>query len=161
MRVQEHQLLNYATLSEKASAASERHSRLSAEIRDAEKRMTEIQIMRTQIINYAKTRETYTAYRKAGYSKKFLSEHESDILLHKAAKQFFDKQGLERLPSVRSLQAEYADLMARKKAAYTDYHTARREMKEMLTAKANVDQILSDVPGLKSEKKEKDGSARS
>ena len=159
--LQDHQLLNYATLSEKASAASERHSRLSAEIRDAEKRMTEIQIMRTQIINYAKTRETYTAYRKAGYSKKFLSEHESDILLHKAAKHFFDKKGLERLPSVRSLQAEYADLMARKKAAYAEYHAARREMKEMLAAKANVDHILSDVPRLKYEQKEKDGSARS
>ena len=159
--LQEHQLLNYATLSEKASAASERYSRLSAEIRDAEKRMTEIQIMRTQIINYAKTRETYTAYRKAGYSKQFLSEHESDILLHKAAKRYFDKQGLERLPSVRSLQEEYADLMARKKTAYTDYHTARSEMKEMLTAKANVDQILGEEPSRKSEQKEKDGSARS
>ena len=117
--------------------------------------------MRTQIINYAKTRETYTAYRKAGYSKQFLSEHESDILLHKAAKRYFDKQGLERLPSVRSLQEEYADLMARKKTAYTDYHTARSEMKEMLTAKANVDQILGEEPSRKSEQKEKDGSARS
>ena len=28
----------------------------------------------------------YAAYRKAGYSKNFLAEHEADILLHKAAK---------------------------------------------------------------------------
>ena len=45
--------------------------------------------MRTRIINYAKTRDTYVAYRKAGYSKKFLSEHESDITLHKAAKHYY------------------------------------------------------------------------
>ena len=51
--------------------------------------------------------------------------------------------------------------MARKKAAYAEYHAARREMKEMLAAKANVDHILSDVPRLKYEQKEKDGSARS
>ena len=44
--------------------------------------MAEIAVTRTRIINYAKTRDTYVAYRKAGYSKKFLSEHESDITLH-------------------------------------------------------------------------------
>ena len=38
-----------------------------------------------------KTREVYVAYRKAGYSKKFKDEHESDILLHQAAKKIFDE----------------------------------------------------------------------
>ena len=48
--------------------------------------MAEIAVLRTHIINYSKTREVYVAYRKAGYSKNFLAEHEADILLHKAAK---------------------------------------------------------------------------
>ena len=55
---------------------------------------------------------------KAGYSKKFLSEHESEIILHKAAKQFFDEQNLKKLPTVKSLQAEYAQLLSEKKAMY-------------------------------------------
>ena len=50
--------------------------------------------------------------------------------------------GLTKLPTVRSLQAEYAALMTEKKAAYSDYRSAREEMKELLTAKANVDRIL-------------------
>ena len=54
----------------------------------------------------------YVAYRKAGYSKKFLSEHESDITLHKAAQQYFDAQGVKKLPTVKSLNAEYAALLA-------------------------------------------------
>ena len=54
----------------------------------------------------------YVAYRKAGYSKKFLSEHESDITLHKAAKQYFDAQGVKKLSAVKSLNAEYAALLA-------------------------------------------------
>ena len=29
--------------------------------------MAEIAVLRTHIINYAKTRDTYVAYRKAGY----------------------------------------------------------------------------------------------
>ena len=44
----------------------------------------------SHIINYAKTRDTYVAYRKAGYSKKFREEHEEEILLHQAAKNAFD-----------------------------------------------------------------------
>ena len=140
--LQDHQLLDYSVLSEKAAAASTRFNELSAKIKTAEACMAEIAVMRTHIINYAKTRDTYVAYRKAGYSKKFLAEHESEITLHKAAKKFFDDQGIQKLPTVKSLQAEYAGLMAEKKAAYAEYRKAREEMKELLTAKANIDRIL-------------------
>lgn len=105
-----------------------------------------IAVMRTQIINYAKTRDVYAAYRKAGYSKKFKAEHEADILLHQAAKKYFDEQDLKKLPSVKSLQAEYAELLAKKKAAYADYREARNEMQELVTAKANVERILGKTP---------------
>ena len=72
----------------------------------------------THIINYAKTRDVYAGYRKAGYSKKYLAEHEGDILLHKAAKNAFDELGVKKLPSVKSLQEEYAKLLSEKKTAY-------------------------------------------
>ena len=82
------------------------------------------------------------AYRKAGYSKRFLSEHEPEILLHRAAKQFFDEQRLKKLLTVKSLQAEYTQLLSEKKAMYADYQKARDEMRSLQTAKANVDRIL-------------------
>ncbi|MBM6872071.1 relaxase, partial [Pseudoflavonifractor phocaeensis] len=75
---------------EKAAAVTAYHNELSAKIKAAEKRMAEIAVLRTHIINYAKTRDTYVAYRKAGYSKKFREEHEEEILLHQAAKNAFD-----------------------------------------------------------------------
>ena len=101
-------------------------------------------MLQQHIINYAKTRDTYVAYRKAGYSKKFLAEHEPEIILHKAAKQFFDEQGLKKLPTVKSLQTEYAQLLSEKKAMYADYQKAREDMRSLQTAKANVDRILGD-----------------
>ena len=112
--------------------------------------MAELSVTRKHIINYAKTREIYVAYRKAGYSKKFLSEHESDILLHKAAKKYFDDAAFQKPPSVKTIDAEYAELLAKKKAAYAEYMQVRDEMKELLVIKANVDRIL----GI-----EKDGAA--
>ena len=63
----EHNLLEYAVLEEKAAAATAHHNELSAQIKAAEKRMAEIAVLRTHIVNYAKTREVYVAYRKAGY----------------------------------------------------------------------------------------------
>lgn len=138
----EHNLLEYSELSEKAAAVTERHRELSVRIKEAEKRMAEIAVLRKHIINYSKTRDVYVAYRKAGYSKKFLAEHEADILLHKAAKRAFDELGVSKIPTMKSLQAEYARLMEEKKEAYGEYRKARDEMKELLTVKANVDRLL-------------------
>ena len=89
-----------------------------------------------------KTREVYVAYRKAGYSKKFLEEHEEEILLHQAAKNAFDEMGVKKLPKVKELQTEYAKLLEEKKKTYAEYRRSREEMLELLTAKANVDRVL-------------------
>ena len=138
----EHGLLDYADLTARTAEATGRHHVLSEKIKAAEQRMAEIAVMKTHIINYAKTREVYIAYRKAGYSKKFKAEHEAELLLHQAAKNFFDDSGLKKLPTVKSLQAEYAALLAEKKAAYADYRRARNDMRELLTIQANVDKIM-------------------
>lgn len=138
----ENGLLEYAALADKAQTVTERYNLLAGQIKSAEKRMAEIAVLRTQIINYSKTRDVYTAYRRAGYSKKFLAEHEADILLHKAAKKAFDELGVQKLPRVKELQSEYAVLLAEKKKAYAEYQQARQEMQEVLTAKANVDRLL-------------------
>lgn len=138
----EHGLLEYNALAEKAEVATAQYNQLSAQIKAAEKRLAEIAILKTHIINYAKTRDVYAAYCKAGYSKKYLVEHESDILLHKAAKKAFDDLGVKKLPTVRSLQAEYATLLSEKKEVYADYRQARDDMKGLLTVKANVDWLL-------------------
>lgn len=140
--LQDHELLDYAVLSEKAAEASAHFNELSARIKAAETRMAEIAVLREHIVGYAKTRDTYVAYRKAGYSKKFLAEHESEITIHKTAENYFDGLGLKKLPTIKALNAEYAELLAEKKSVYADYRKARKEMKELLTAKANINRIL-------------------
>ena len=54
----------------------------------------------------------------------------------------FRKNCLKKLPTIRALNTEYAELLAEKKSVYADYRKAREEMKEPLTAKANIDRIL-------------------
>ena len=61
---------------------------------------------------------------------------------HKAAKKAFDAFGLEKLPTVRSLNEEFARLLAEKKAAYAEYHRAQEQMRELLIHKANAAYLL-------------------
>ena len=158
--LQDHDLMDYAALTEKADATSARYHELSDRIKAAESRMAEIAVLRTQIINYIKTRDTYVAYRKAGYSKKFKAEHEADILLHQAAKKHFDALVLKKLPTVKALNAEYAALLAEKKAAYADYRQAKEEMRELLTARANIDRILGKEPEARNVQREMETEQR-
>ena len=138
----EHNLLKYDKLAARAAEASQQFATLSERMQNAEKRMHEISALREQIFTYRKTRDVYSAYRESGYSKNFYAEHEGEIRLHKAAKAAFDALPEKRIPSLTALNTGFNTLLADKKAAYTDYVQARKEMQEVLTAKANVDAIL-------------------
>ena len=81
-------------------------------------------------------------YRKGGYSRKFKEAHEADILIHQAAKKYFDELEIKKLPSVKSLREEYARLLSQKRTAYAAYKQAREEMKELYNIKSNVEHLL-------------------
>jgi hypothetical protein len=138
----ENGLLEYEKLAAKAAEATARFATLSGEIKTAEARIRELSSLREQIFQYRKTRDIYIAYRQSGYSKKYYAEHEAEILLHKAAKVAFDALPDRKAPSLKELQAEYSEALAAKKKAYGEYVRARKEMQDVLTAKANVDTIL-------------------
>lgn len=141
--LKEHGDMSYADLKERTSAAVAGFNDLSAEIKDLESQMSDNAELQKHLVNYAKTREVYAAYRKAGYSKKFRAEHEADILIHQAAKQYFDSLGGKKLPSVKALREEYKELLARKRRAYAAYKKAREEMKELYNVKSNVEHLLN------------------
>ena len=107
--IQKHDFADFDALADYADAASAKTKELTAKIKAAESRMAEIAVLKTHIINYAKTRDIYTGYRKTGYSKKYYDAHESDIIIHKAAKKAFDDLALKKLPTVKSLQESFGD----------------------------------------------------
>ena len=142
--LQEQKILSADELKERTEAAVSRYHALGDSIKAAEARLTEIAVLKNHIINYAKTREVYTAYRKAGYSKAFLEAHREEITLHKAAKAAFDEAGLQKLPKIKELDAEFAELLTKKKAAYPDYRKARNEMQELVRAQKNVERFFAE-----------------
>ena len=114
----------------------QRTDALQAQLRQCDDRLSEIKALKTNIINYSKTRDTYVAYRKAGYSKKFLKAHREDILIHKAAKQAFEE--LEHIPRVKELNAEYAQIQAKRSELRSELQAARKKSREYELAKENI-----------------------
>ncbi|MBR0391331.1 MAG: relaxase/mobilization nuclease domain-containing protein [Oscillospiraceae bacterium] len=144
------------TLSELSARADEQVKKrddLLSSIKASEARMAEIAALKKHIINYSRTRGTYEEYRKAGYSKKFFEAHREEIALHKAAKQAFDELEVKKLPKVKDLNAEYAELMAEKKAAYTEYRRIKEDAQELLIAKSNLEIMLEAEPKSEQERR--------
>ena len=132
-----------------------RFSELSSDIKAAEKRMAEIGVLQTHINNYSKTRKTYEAYRKSGYSKKFFEEHRDELMLHKAAKQAFDQLEGKKVPSRKALHEEFNQLLVEKKQAYAEYRQVKKDMQEYLIAKQPVETILNIDKKKEQEKEQK------
>ena len=142
--LQENKIGSVEEMQERVDAATARYHELGDSIKAAETRMAEIAVLRTHIVNYARTRPVYDAYRKAGYSKRFLDTHREEITLHKAAKTAFDEAGLKKLPKAKDLSIEYAELLKKKKEAYPDYRKARDEMQELMKAQKNVEMFFAE-----------------
>ena len=149
--LQENKIVSIEEMQERVDAATSRYHELGDSIKASENRLAEIAVLKEHIINYAKTRPIYDAYRKTGYSKRFLEAHHTEITLHKAAKAAFDESNLKTLPKVKELDAEYSKLLTEKKALYPDYRKAKEEMQELLRARRNVELFFAE---------EKDGTEK-
>jgi len=121
-----------------------------------QKRLEEIAETKKQIVNYAKTKEIYEAYKRYGYGKKFFEEHREELLLHKAAKEFFNAQHFKKLPKMKELSYEYAQILAEKKKEYAEYKEAKASMQDFLVARQNIEAILNSEEKIKEERKERE-----
>lgn len=139
--LEEQDIRSLEVLVEKASSASVKLKEISQKQKELEARLIEIAALKKHIINYTKTKDVYTEYRKSGYSKKFYEEHREAITLHKAAKEAFSQID-GKIPKIRELNEEYERVLKEKKKTYAEYRQAQQEMREYQTAKYNVEQFL-------------------
>ena len=141
--LQLHDIHDKETLDALVDGSSAKYHELMKTIKDAEEKMAANKVIKTHIINYAKTRETYIAYRKSGYSKKFYEAHRDEITLHKAAKEAFSKLPDGKIPKVKDLNEEFARLLSEKKAAYSEYKKIKKEIRDYQIAKQNVESFYA------------------
>lgn len=138
----ENSVADYEELEARTEAAGRTFDSLSARIKQLEGRMAEKAKLKMHIINYAKTRDVYAAYKRSRYRESFRNQHLEELKKHEAAKAAFDALGGKIIPKAAELSKEYAALLKEKKQGYEEYKAARQEMIDFQTAKRNVDVIL-------------------
>ena len=142
--LQNNNLVDYDILIKTVDDSKNRFNGLCEKIKANSQRMTEIAELQKNIGSYIKTRDIYRQYRESGWSKKFYESHESDIIIHKAAKTAFDKLGLKKLPTMNMLKQEYAMLSGENKKLYPEQKQAREKMIELLMANQNVNMVFGE-----------------
>ena len=126
----------------KANGASAYFRELTDNIKSTEKRLEEIAVLKTHILNYMKIREVFVEYKRSGYSQKFYGEHESELALYKAAREAFNQLPERKIPKIKDLNVEYAEILKHKKELYSEYRQSKKEMQDFVTAKHNIDSFL-------------------
>ena len=149
--LQQHNIRDLETLNRLVDESSAKYNKLLNTIKNAEEKMAENKIIKTSIINYSKTRDTYIAYRKSGYSKKFYEAHRDEITLHKAAKETFSKFSKGKIPKVKDLNEEFNRMLLEKKEAYSEYKKMKKEMRDYQITKQNVDTFYANEKNIRAE----------
>lgn len=150
----ENGLTDYDELVLRAEQAEDGFNATSQKIKQLEAQMAGVAQLKTHIIQYSKTREVYTAYKKSRHKKEFLAEHGAEIAQHEAAKKAFDALNGKPIPKVAQLSVEYAALLEEKREQYEQYKTLRQDMITYQTALCNVDKILGWEPPEQTQEKE-------
>lgn len=147
--LQEHGLTSYADLEALNDELTHKSNTLRKEVRLLDDAIQENAITQKQIQNYARTRKIYDGYIRAGYSKKYLEEHEGDILIHNAAKKYFDDKGMEKIPKMQELKEENISLVEKRKTVNCQYRKAKADKEELQIVKANIDAVLKENNALR------------
>ena len=141
--LQENDLLEYEHLAQKTAQAADRFHALSGKIKTVEGAMSVNAELKAATVDYAKTRTVFDGYKAAKYSRKYLAEHEADIEIHRAAQATFRRVlAGAKLPKIDALKVEWQKLSTEKKTVYKEYRAVQKDMRELITAKANIDHLL-------------------
>jgi FtsZ-binding cell division protein ZapB len=115
---------------------------VNSRIDSADIRLKEISALQKNIGTYHKTRETYSQYLRSKRNKDFYGNNKTAIQSCEAAKQFFDKLGLEKIPTFKELQEEYASLVGEKQKGILQREQLKKQFNDLQSAQKNVHAIL-------------------
>jgi len=140
----ENNLLQYADLEKKVTDIHSSYERTGADLKKVETRLREVQPLIKNISNYQKLKPIYDAYMMAKDKPAFRATHEAELVIYEAAKStLLAIQGEEKLPSLKSLQAEQQRLLEEQEHLYAERARLKKEAKQIDTMKANVDDFLN------------------
>ena len=140
----ENNLLQYADLEKKVEDVHSSYDRTGKALKVVEARLREVQPLIKNISNYQRLKPVYDAFQKAKDKPSFKAKHEAELVIFEAARStLLAMQGDEKLPSLKTLQAEQQRLLEEQQRLYDERAKLKKEAKQIETIKSNVDTFLS------------------
>lgn len=140
----ENNLLQYADLEKKVEDVHSSYDRTGKELKGVEARLREVQPLIKNISNYQRLKPVYDAFQKAKDKPDFKAKHEAELVIFEAARStLLAMQGDEKLPSLKTLQAEQQRLLEEQQRLYDERVKLKKEVKQIETIKSNVDTFLA------------------
>ena len=140
----ENSLLQYADLEKKVEDVHSSYDRTGKELKGVEARLREVQPIIKNISNYQRLKPVYDAFQKAKDKPSFKAKHEAELVIFEAARStLLAMQGDEKLPSLKTLQAEQQRLLEEQQRLYDERAKLKKEVKQIETIKSNVDTFLA------------------
>lgn len=137
-------LLQYADLEKKVEDVHSSYDRTGKELKVVEARLREVQPLIKNISNYQRIKPVYDAFQKAKDKPSFKAKHEAELVIFEAARStLLAMQGDEKLPSLKTLQAEQQRLLEEQQRLYDERAKLKKEVKQIETIKSNVDTFLA------------------
>ena len=137
-------LLQYADLEKKVENVHSSYDRTGKELKGVEARLREVQPLIKNISNYQRLKPVYDAFQKAKDKPGFKAKHEAELVIFEAARStLLAMQGDEKLPSLKTLQAEQQRLLDEQQRLYDERAKLKKEVKQIETIKSNVDTFLA------------------
>ena len=140
----ENNLLQYADLEKKVEDVHSSYNRTGKELKGVEARLREVQPLIKNISNYQRLKPVYDAFQKAKDKPGFKAKHEAELVIFEAARStLLAMQGDEKLPSLKTLQAQQQRLLDEQQRLYDERAKLKKEVKQIETIKSNVDTFLA------------------
>ena len=140
----ENNLLQYADLEKKIEDVHSSYDRTGKELKGVEARLREVQPLIKNISNYQRLKPVYDAFQRAKDKPSFKAKHEAELVIFEAARStLLAMQGDEKLPSLKTLQAEQQRLLEEQQRLYDERAKLKKEVKQIETIKSNVDTFLA------------------
>ena len=140
----ENNLLQYADLERKVEDVHSSYDRTGKELKGVEARLREVQPLIKNISNYQRLKPVYDAFQKAKDKPGFKAKHEAELVIFEAARStLLAMQGDEKLPSLKTLQAEQQRLLEEQQRLYDERAKLKKEVKQIETIRSNVDAFLA------------------
>lgn len=140
----ENNLLQYADLEKKVEDIHSSYDRTGKELKGVEARLRKVQPLIKNISNYQRLKPVYDAFQKAKDKPSFKAKHEAELVIFEAARStLLAMQGDEKLPSLKTLQAEQQRLLEEQQRLYDERAKLKKEVKQIETIKSNVDTFLA------------------